>query len=319
MSRLVRLTLATLAVLLGLAGVAQADSISITAPDTQLIETDLPVTLNWTASVASPYAFATIKTGSGCGASATADTGNKLIEPAGTLPQSGSLSGTREASGNAEPGTFTICAYLQEGLFGAVLASASKAVTLRPDTGSIVISPPSTAVLGSEISFPVNVTTELRRYEYVTVKPGTTCGANYGQDSFTGSNLGNSGGTVLRTSTVVVHWTVGSTNNQGRPVGPYVVCAYVQKDASSPAPIAIAKAIIQVSTTGGGSTISTCPAVQKAQKAVAKDLASYRAYTHKALKAHGSARARYQKLAKQAHSKYLNAKKTLAKAKQKGC
>ena len=317
MSRLLRLTLVTLAVLLGLAGVAQADSISITAPDTQLIETDLPVTLNWTASVASPYVFATIKAGSGCGASATADTGNKLIEnTGGPLPPSGALSGSFQ---NADPGTFTICAYLQDGLYGTVLATADKTVTLRPDTGSIVISPPSTAVLGKEISFPVNVTTELRRYEYVTVKPGSTCAANYGQDSLKGSNLGNSGGTVLGTSTVMVQWTVGTTNDQGRPVGPYVVCAYVQKDASSPTPIATAKAVIQVSAAGGGSATSTCPAVQKAQKAVTKDLASYRSYTHKALKAHGSARARYKRLAKQAHTKYLSAKKTLAKAKQTGC
>jgi hypothetical protein len=309
----------TLAVLLGPGGVAQADSISITAPDTQLIETDLPVTLTWAASVASPYVFATIKPGSGCGPSANADTGNKLIEPAGTLPQSGSLSGTRDASGNADPGTFTICAYLQDGLYGAVLATANKTVTLRPDTGSIIVSPPSTAVLGNEISFPVKVTTELRRYEYVTVKPGTTCAANYGQDSLNGSNLGNSGGTVLGTSTVVVQWTVGSTNNQGRPVGSYVICAYVQKDASSPTPIATAKAVIQVSATGGGSATSTCPAVQEAQNAVAKALMSYRSYTQKARKAHGSARTRYQKLAKQAHGKYLNARKTLAKAKQHGC
>src|SRR5258708_38188690 len=130
MSRLVRVILATLMVLLGLAGVAQAASISITAPDTQLIETDLPVTLNWTTAVPNPYVFATIKTGSGCGASATADTGKKLIEPAGALPESGSLSGTLEALGNAEPGTFTICAYVQEGLFGAVLATANKTVKL---------------------------------------------------------------------------------------------------------------------------------------------------------------------------------------------
>lgn len=319
MSRLVRLTVVTLAVLMGLAGVAQADSISIAAPDTQLIETDLPVTLNWMASVASPYVFATIKTGSGCGASASADTGNKLIEPAGALPPSGSLSGTRDASANTDPGTFTICAYLQDGLFGTVLATANKAVTLRPDTGSIAISPPSSAVLGKEISFPVKVTTELRRYEYVTVKPGTTCAANYGQDIFKGNSLGNSGGTVLGSSTVVVDWTVGSTNDQGHPVGSYVFCAYVQKDAASQTPIATAKAVIQVSAAGGGSATSTCPAVQKAQKAVAKDLASYRSYTHKAQKAHGRARARYQKLAKQAHAKYLAAKKALAKAKQKGC
>ncbi len=319
MFRLVRLTLVTLAVLLGFAGVAHADSISITAPDTQLIETDLPVTLNWTASVASPYVFATIKTASGCGASATADTGDKLIEPAGALPQSGSLSGTRGASANATPGTFTICAYLQDGLYGAVLATADKTVTLRPDTGSIVISPPPTAVLGKEISFPATVTTELRRYEYVTVKPGTTCAANYGQDSLKGSSLGNSGGTVLGSSTVTVQWTVGSTNDQGRPVGSYVFCAYLQKDASSPTPIASAKAVIQVSAAGGGSATSTCPAVQKAQKALAKDLASYKSYTRKGKKAHGSARTRYKKLAKQAHGKYLNAKKTLAKAKLKGC
>ena len=319
MSRLARLTLLTLLVLLGLAGVAQADSISITAPDSQLIETALPVTLNWTGSVASPYVFATIKTGSGCGANASADTGNKLVENTGAaLPQSGSLAGTRDASANGDPGTFTICAYLQDGLYGAVLATADKTVTLRPDTGSITISPPSTAVLGAAISFPVSVTTELRRYEYVTVKPGTTCAANYGQDNLKGSSLGNSGGTVLGTSTVNVQWTVGSTNDQGRPVGSYVFCAYVQKDASSPTPIATAKAVIQVSAAAGSAT-GTCPAVQNAQNAVTKDLASYRSYTRRAQKAHGRARTRFRKLAKQAHGKYLNAKKTLAKAKLKGC
>ncbi len=199
-----------------------------------------------------------------------------------------------------------------------MLATASKTVTLRADTGTITLSTPSTAVLGKEITFPVQVTTELTRYEYVTVKPGTTCAANYGQDSFKGSSLGNSGGTVLGTSTVNVQWTVGSTNDQGHPVGSYVFCAYVQKDASSPTPIATAKAVIQVSAAGGGGS-TTCPAVQKAQKAVTSDLASYRSNARKAQKAHGKARTRYQKLAKQAHTKYLAAKKTLAKAKQTGC
>jgi hypothetical protein len=318
MSRLLRLTLVTIALLLALAGVAQADSISITAQDTQLIETDLPVTLNYTAAVASPYVFATIKTGSGCGATATADTGNKLIEnTGGPLPSYGSLSG---AFKSATPGAFTICAYVQDGLYGAVLATANKTFTLRADTGSIAISPPSTAVLGKEISFPVNVTTELTRYEYVTVKPGTTCAANYGQDTLTGSSLGNSGGTVLGTKTVNVQWTVGSTNDQGHPIGSYVFCAYLQLDASSPTPIATAKAVIQVSSAaGGGSATTTCPAVLKAQKTVANDLAAYRSDTSKARKAHGKARTRLQKRAKQAHTKYLSAKKTLAKAKQKGC
>src|SRR5262249_18376930 len=150
--------------------------------------------------------------------------------------------------------------------------------------------------------------------EYVTVKPGTACAANYAQDSLKGSSVENSGGTVLGPTTVTAKWTVGTTNDQGRPTGPYVVCAYVQKDPDSPVPPATATAVIQVSAAasggpaGGGKT--TCPAVRKAQRSVATYLASYKADTRKAHKAHGKTRTRYLKLATTAHKKYLAAKRT---------
>jgi surface-anchored protein len=316
MAHLLRRALPVAALLLafGASAAHAADSITVTAGTDPTEEVPLAVTANWTSSSTTGTAvYMTVKPAGplSCGASYSADAPNSDdVLGTGVATPSGSNSANWTFS---EPGTFTLCGYLQKLSDGTALAASGPVtVTVRSATASAAISMPARVDTGKPFPLSVAVTAELRRQVFVTIKPagGRGCEATYTLDSPNSDDVlsGNAQGVQ----------TVSGTVTASQTPGKYLLCAYVQESSSDTAAEATTSATFLVGpdpcVTAKGVLAAATKDVHTAEKSVNANRTSYNRY-HKAIrKAHGKRRVTLRTLANRAHSRYVSAVRRRATA-----
>jgi hypothetical protein len=221
------------------AGTAQADdTISVTFGADPTEEVPLPITLAWSSATASVRAYVTVKPagGLGCAPNYAADEPNSsdVIDNAGGTP-TGSASENRTFG---EPGTFTLCGYLQSSSDGAVLrATGPVALTVRSANAAVALVVPARVDPGQTFAITANVTAELRRGLFVTVKPagGRGCEPNYAADDPISSD-------AIYNAAVQGSASVSENITASQTAGNYLLCAYVQEGSGDTAPEGMASA-----------------------------------------------------------------------------
>jgi len=297
-----RLLWVALTFLLSGASPAQAaDTLSISYGPDATEEVLTPVTVSWSAAESSIRVIVTRKPGSrGCGRTYgtddpySTDVMNRVVGPSGSATQYGRLN---------DPGTLTLCGYLQRADNAALLAATGPVpLTFRSARASVAIQVPPRVSPGQIFRFFVPVSAELRRQLEVTIKPTGTrgCGANYPLDA--------------PVSTDLLYFYMQSDHRYAKTIrapsvnGLYLLCAYVSERPSDPAPEATAAATFEVGpdlcADARAKLAVANRALRRAQASVTKYRKLYRRYERRARRTHGTERARYRRLAKRAKRRY---------------
>ncbi|MDA0180694.1 hypothetical protein OJ997_10355 [Solirubrobacter phytolaccae] len=203
----------------------------------------------------------TIKPGSmGCGATFLDD-----LEISGSTwimftAGNGAATGTAtEEETFKEPGTHTLCAYLQTRYDAPSASAASGPVTLniRQAHASVGIATPPHVSAGQRFGINLPVTAELARRVYLTVKPagGRGCEPAYSLDAPNSDDV--FWDDVQGTRTIAVERTATTTS------GSYLLCAYVQENSDDLEPEATASATFIV---GPDPCVAAKSTLAKAQK-----------------------------------------------------
>jgi hypothetical protein len=316
--RIARTLLLALTLLFAVSASARAaDTISISFGADPTEEVPLPVTVNWSAGTSNTYAYVTIKPSGplGCGVSYAADEPNSrdVIDT-----YTNAAAGTQSRNWTLDaPGTYTLCGYLQDsGSSTAPRAvTGPVALTVREARASVALAVPPRVEVGATFAVNAPVTTELRRYLVVTVKPagGRGCEATYALDEPNSQDVMDS--YLQGTQTASRNFTASSTP------GTYLLCAYVQENGSDPLPEATTSATFLV---GPDPCVTARTALTKAQKAVkaaeaavTRNRNAWKRYDRRAKAAHGAKRRSLAKQAKTYKSRYSSAIRTRSKQRAK--
>ena len=249
------------------AGAAQADdTLSLSFGPDPTEEVPVPITATWSATTNSTRVYVTVKPagGLGCAPNYAAEYPNSddVIYYAG-----GTSTGSYSVNERfAEPGVYTLCGYLQNSSTDAVLRTTGPiSLTVRGANASVALVAPARVDPGQTFAITANVTAELPRGLFVTVKPagGRGCEPSYAADEPNSSNeIYNASvqGAVARSENI----TASETN------GNYLLCAYVQESLSDTAPEAITAAVFAVGP-------DPCATARAALAVATRKLASARA------------------------------------------
>lgn len=232
-------TIACFALFVGSAQAAETITVSFGADPTE--EVPLPVTVAWSSADSSVSVRVTVKPAGGlaCAPNYAADAPNSsdVIYTSGTT--SGSSSENRAFP---DPGTFTVCGYLEDPSTDTVLmATGPITLTVRSATATVALAVPARVDRGQTFAVTANVTAELRRSLFVTVKPagGRGCAPSYAADDPISSDVIYTSG-VQGTVSRQENFTASETN------GSYLLCAYIQEGSGDSAPEAAASAVFAV-------------------------------------------------------------------------
>jgi hypothetical protein len=284
---------------------AAADSISLSFGPDPTEEVPFAVTATTPAGDGDVYVTRKPSGPLGCAPTYAADEPNSNDVMYGRDPGTATTNWTED-----EPGAFTFCGYLvRNGSTTAVTGAV--ALTVRDARAAVALSAPARVDRSRQFVLNVQVTAELARNLYVTIKPagGRGCEPNYAADETVSSDV-IYGTDVQGAQTVQRNVTAPSTN------GTYLLCAYVDERTGGtpeatastsflvgPDPCSVAKAAVTKSA----------KRVKAAERAVVKYRRSYRRYARQAGHASG-ARARYlRKLSKRDKSRYRSAIRSRAK------
>ena len=241
---------------------ASADTVTVSAP-APTEEVAVPITVGW-AGAPGQRVFTTSKPGpGGCGATFLGDLdlpgSTEVISTAGNGAATGTVSAPKAFD---EPGTQTLCAYLQTGDDAASASAVSGPVTLtvRSAHATVGIATRPRVGAGQPLGIDLSVTTELARRVYVTIKPagGRGCEASYSLDT-------SNADVVLRhdargTQDVTVERTAPNS------VGTYLLCAYVQERSDDLDPEATGSATFVVGPDQCAAAKSVLAKAQKTMK-----------------------------------------------------
>jgi hypothetical protein len=228
---------------------------------------------------------------------------NRVVGPSGSLSQLWKLN---------DPGTLTLCGYLQRVDTGARLAATGPVpLTYRSGRASVAIQVPPRVSPGQVFTMSLPVSAELRRQVEVTLKPAGTrgCGASYPFDAPVSVD-------------VFDLWMQGNQSYapaiQAPSVnGTYLLCAYVSEGPTDPAPEATATATFQVGpdlcAAARTQLLAANRAVGAAQRSVAKYRAAYRRDLRRLESTHDR---RYRRLARHNLGRYQRALRRRAAARQ---
>jgi hypothetical protein len=213
---------------------AQADSISVTTGSDPTEEVPLPITATWSSGDPGPQVLVTVKPSGpqGCAVNYSADAANSdtIIGHDGVASGSWSVNQTFR-----DPGTFTLCGYLQHSTSDTspLAATGPVAVTVRAGRATVAIAAPARVSPRKTFALIANVTAELPRELLVTAKRagGRGCEATYALDAPNSETLVSTD--VQGTQTVKRTAEASSTR------GTYLLCAYVQETTSDPSPEAV--------------------------------------------------------------------------------
>src|SRR4051794_5713401 len=293
--------LALVLFLSGAAAARAADTLSITYGADPTEEVLTPITVSWSSAQPSVRVIVTSKPGSlGCGSTYAADDAhsrdviNRLAGSSGSASQNWTL---------ADPGTLTLCGYLERAADSAPLAATGRVpLTYRSGHAGVAIQVPARVTPGQIFRFFVPVSAELRRHLEVTVKPtgARGCGADYALDAPVSTDLlygylqGNH-----RIAKIVRAPSVD---------GIYLLCAYVGERPGDPAPEAKSSATFEVGpdlcAEARAKLTSANRAARRAQSAATTYHRSYRRYERKASRTHGARHAAYRRFAKRDKKRY---------------
>ena len=249
------------------ASTAQAeDTIGVTFGADPTEEVPVPITVAWSAASSSIRVHVTVKPagGLGCAPNYAADDPNSrdVIYNAG-----GTATGSRSDNEVfSEPGAFTVCGYLQNSTNDTVLkATGPVALTVRSANAGVALAVPARVDPGQTFAVTANVTAELQRRLFVTLKPagGRGCEPNYAADDPISSDQ-IYGRTVQGTVSESENVTASQTN------GNYLLCAYIQESSSDTAPEAVSSAVFAVGP-------DPCAVARAALSAAKRKLTSARA------------------------------------------
>jgi len=297
-SRAVRSALAL--ALLAAPSAYAADSISVTAGTDPTEEVLTPITARWNSAQASVRVIVTKKPGNqSCAGNAAADLRSSTL----LINYLGGASGGRFRNWTlADPGTLTVCGFLQR-TDGAVLAvSGPVPITYRSGRSTVTLEVPPRVTPGSAYRLVAVTDSELARHLAVTIKPSGPrgCGPSYPADSPLSSDL-------MYGRTQGPHrW--GKAIRAPRANGLYLLCAYVGDSPADPAPEATASAAIEVGpdlcAEARAGLVTATRALGTAQRAVTRHRRSYKRYERLARRTHGARHARNVRLAKRDRRRY---------------
>jgi hypothetical protein len=312
------MVLLTVALLFSLSASAQAaDTISVSFGADPTEEVPIAITQTWSASSTNWLALVTIKPAGplGCGVSYAADDPNSTDVMSTYTSAAG---GTQSRNWTLEtPGTYTLCAYLQESSSSTTpkAVSGPVALTVREARASMTLSVPARVDAGAVFPVSAAVTTELNRLVLVTAKPagGRGCEATYALDD---PNSNDVFSTYLQgTQSYSRNYTASST------AGTYLLCGYVQEGSSDAAPEAVTLAYFLVGPDPCVTARTALTAQQKkvktAETSVSRNRSSWKKYDKKAKRAHGAKRKSYARQAKKYKSRYTSAVRKRAQERAK--
>jgi hypothetical protein len=289
--------------LLAAPGAHAADSISLTHGADPTEEVLTPITARWSSAEASVRVIVTKKLGvAGCAGNAAADltSGTLLINHLG-----GASGGRFRNWMLHDPGTLTVCGFLQR-TNGAVLAvSGPLQVNYRSGRSRVAIEAPPRVTPGSAYKLVAPTYSELARHLEVTVKPSSPrgCAPSYPVDSALSDDL--------------MYWKTQGTHRWTKPIkapsanGLYLLCAYVSDHPADPVPEATASAMFEVGpdlcADARAGLVVANRTLRAAERAVTRYRRSYRRYERRARRTHGARHARNVRLAKRDRRRYDHA------------
>ena len=283
---------------------AAADTLSISYGADPTEEVFTPITATWNSTESNVRVIVTSKPGvQSCGTSYAADDAysrdwiNRVVGASGSTSRNWRL---------FDPGTVTLCGYLQRAADAAPLATAGPVrLTYRSGHASVSIQVPPRVSPGETFRFIVPVSAELRRHLEVTLKPTGTrgCGASYGLDDPVSSDVMY--GAVQGNHRYAKAIRASSVN------GMYLLCAYVSERPSDPSPEATFAATFEVGpdlcAEARAKLAAANRAAKRAQSSVTKYRRSYKRYERRARHTHGARRVTYRRRAKRDKSRYERA------------
>jgi hypothetical protein len=295
MPRPLRVSCLALVLFLISAHAAAADTVSISYGADPTEEVPTRITATWNATEPNVRLIVTSKAvPQGCGVTYAGDDApstdviNRVVGASGSAWRDWTL---------ANPGTLTLCAYLQRVDNAAPLGSTGPVLlTYRSARASVALQVPPRVTAGQIFKFYVPVSAELRRHLEVTLKPSGSrgCGADYQIDD--------------PVSRDVIYTSVRGDHRYAKSIkapsvdGIYLLCAYVSERPSDPAPEATASATFEVGpdlcAEARAKLEDANRAAGRAQAAAKRYGRHYRRDMRRAQRTHGARHRAYRRLAK---------------------